>query len=186
MFRTALLVAASSAAFAAPTLGVIVNPANGHSYFLTPTPMSWHDAQAYAVSQGGNLVTIRSQAEHDWVHNTFRPLRIRDDNLWIGLTDEVVEGEWRWASGEAVTYTNWFVGEPNNAPVSPAGEDYAVLYEQISAAGQWNDYPSPFYTPLGSSTPVELTFLGIVEVVPTPSTTALIGIVSFAFVRRRR
>lgn len=186
MMRFVFAVAAASAAIASPAIGVIVNPANGHTYFLTPTPMSWHDAQAYAVSQGGNLVTIRNQAEHDWVHNTFRPLRIRDDNLWIGLTDEVVEGDWRWASGEAVTYTNWFFGEPNNAPVSVTGEDYAVLYEQISFDGLWNDYPSPLYTPLGSSTPVEIAFLGIVEVVPAPSVLALAAVGSLGAFRRRR
>jgi len=44
-------------------------------------------------------------------------------NLWIGFTDQASEGTWEWISGEAVTYTNWASGEPNDAN----GEDYAVM-----------------------------------------------------------
>ena len=33
----------------------------------------------------------------------------------IGFTDQEVEGQWEWISGEPVTYTNWQPGEPNNA-----------------------------------------------------------------------
>ncbi|OWF36632.1 perlucin-like [Mizuhopecten yessoensis] len=34
---------------------------------------------------------------------------------WLGGTDMVVEGEWRWIkTGQSINYTNWAHGEPNN------------------------------------------------------------------------
>jgi hypothetical protein len=80
---------------------------NGHTYLVTSTSMTWAQAQTYAQSLGGNLVTINDAPEQEWVHRTFGA-----QDLWIGLNDTVTEGTWRWASGEAVTYTNWSSGYP--------------------------------------------------------------------------
>jgi Ca2+-binding RTX toxin-like protein len=52
------------------------------------------------------------------------------------LTDEVTEGQFRWASGETSTYTNWAPGQPDNS----GNEDYAGM--NWGGAGKWNDYPS--------------------------------------------
>ena len=30
---------------------------------------------------------------------------------WIGASDREVEGQWRWASGAPMVYTNWYPGE---------------------------------------------------------------------------
>lgn len=78
---------------------------------------------------------------------------------WIGATDEIVEGEWRWATGpEAgtlfwngaaggteITYANWNGGEPNN--VGSNGEDYAHITAASvirggASLGAWNDLPN--------------------------------------------
>ena len=48
-----------------------VNPANGHSYALTPTPGSFADARAYAASVGGYVVAINDAAENLWLTTTF-------------------------------------------------------------------------------------------------------------------
>ena len=109
-----------------------INPANGHYYALTPTPMSWLDARAYAASQGGYIVSIGDAAENAWVSSSFGGA-----TRWIGLTDELVEGEFRWESGEPLDYTNWGGVEPNDyAPCG--GEDYA----EIIWDGTWNDMTS--------------------------------------------
>ena len=107
---------------------------NGSQYTLTNLG-TWQQAQAQAQSLGGNLVTINSQEEQDWLVSTFGG----NEELWIGLTDEVTEGQFNWASNETSTYTNWFPGQPDNG--GPQGEDYVVM--NFGAAGQWNDYPDP-------------------------------------------
>ncbi|WP_265586168.1 lectin-like protein, partial [Cuspidothrix issatschenkoi] len=111
---------------------------NGSTYTLSNSG-TWQQAQAEALRLGGNLVTINSQAEQDWLISTFGGT----ERLWIGLTDEVREGQFQWASGETSTYTNWYPGQPDNG--GPTGENYVVI--NYDSAGKWNDYPnnlSPF------------------------------------------
>ena len=100
---------------------------NGHSYYRSNGSMTWTNARQACTNMGGHLVTITSAAENNFVFNTW-------PSGWIGFTDEVVEGQWRWVTGESVTYTNWNGGEPNNA----GNEDYA----QFVSGGRWNDLPN--------------------------------------------
>jgi hypothetical protein len=73
---------------------------------------------------GGHLVTITSSGEQSFLYGLW-------PSGWIGLTDEVVEGTWRWVTGETYSYTNWNSGEPNNS----GNEDYV----QFVSNGRWND-----------------------------------------------
>jgi Lectin C-type domain len=84
------------------------NPATGH-YYRQVDNLTWVQAESYAISVGGHLVTINGQAEQDWLAAIFT-----DPNLWIGMNDRAVEGSMVWSSGQPVTYTNWTWGEPNN------------------------------------------------------------------------
>jgi Ca2+-binding RTX toxin-like protein len=105
---------------------------NGKTYLLSDAG-SWTEAQAQAISLGGNLVTVNDATENQFLVNTFGTER-----LWIGLTDEVVEGQFKWVNGEAVTYTNWFPGEPNDAG---GNEDYVEINVN-GITGKWNDLPN--------------------------------------------
>jgi hypothetical protein len=164
----------------------VVNPANGHSYYLLQ-PATWTDSQAYAQTLGGNLVTINNAAENQWVYNTFPALTgIAQPSLWIGFNDAAVEGNWVWASGEPVTYTFWYGGEPNNTPnpYDPNGEDYAAIRPPgYTPAGSWNDLGNP----AGTGVQLGLVF-GVVEVVPEPQACALLmmGVGSLLAFRRRK
>ncbi|MBD2140507.1 hypothetical protein H6F39_03715 [Anabaena sp. FACHB-1250] len=104
---------------------------NGKFYLLSNAG-TWTQAQAQAVTLGGNLVTVNDAAESEFLVNTFGGT----EKLWIGLTDEVTEGTFKWANGEAVTYTNWSPGEPNDAN----NEDYVEF--NFLGAGIWNDLPN--------------------------------------------
>lgn len=92
----------------------VQSPLNGHSYALMPAA-TWAQAEAFAVSVGGHLATIRNANEHSWLAQTFGAAAPPDTRFWIGLTDEVIEGTWAWSSGEPVTYSNWGLWEPDNA-----------------------------------------------------------------------
>ena len=105
---------------------------NGKFYFLSNAG-TWTQAQAQAVSLGGNLVTVNDAAENEFLVNTFGGT----ERLWIGLTDEVTEGTFKWANGEAVTYTNWLPGQPDDAG---GNEDYVEL--NFAETGKWNDLPN--------------------------------------------
>ena len=58
-------------------------------------------------------------------------------NIWLGATDQAVEGTWVWAqSGANVDGpTDWFPGEPND---HGSGED-CLEVRHNRRKGQWND-----------------------------------------------
>ena len=124
---------------------------NGSTYILSNSA-TWQQAQAEAQSLGGNLVTINNQAEQNWLITTFGS----SEELWIGLTDQVIEGQFKWASGETSTYTNWYAGQPDNG--GPNGEHYVVL--NYGSSGKWNDYPNA-------------SFRGIIEITSSTPTITL-------------
>ena len=115
----------------------IINPANGHTY-IKLSPSTWTEAEARSVKLGGHLVTINDVAEQEWVFETFS-----DDSqfgLWIGLNDRNQEGEFVWASGQPVTYTNWGSEQPDN---HNGAEDYAMMF--VEDGGAWYDFPDYAY-----------------------------------------
>jgi hypothetical protein len=108
------------------------NNYNGHSYYRSTGSMTWTDARQACLNMGGHLVTVTTAAENSFIFNLW-------PNGWIGLTDELVEGQWRWVTGETYSYSSWNPGEPNNA----GNEDYV----QFVGGGRWNDLPNNFALP---------------------------------------
>ena len=140
---------------------------NGHIYYLLDGK-TWLNQEAEALTLNGHLVTINDAAENEWVWNRFGT---RDQGLFIGLNDAVVEATWVWVSGEPVTFTNWRAGEPNSNSVG--NEDFGELGSDY----KWNDV-GPNHT-----------WQAVVEVVPTevpePASMFLLGTGLAEVVRRR-
>ena len=150
----ALLLAAASAQALTPT--GVTGDFGGHHY-IELDASSWLDAEAAAVAMGAHLVAVNSQAENDFLISTFGS----NHALWIGFQRFGPNpADFAWTNGDAVTYTNWSGGEPNNS----GGEDYAHTYTN----GSWNDLPnvSDYAGPK----------YGVVEVsaVPEPGTYAML------------
>lgn len=104
---------------------------NEHEYKLIFTTRTWNEAKTDCEARGGHLVTLTSSNENDFVFN------LAEQNIiWIGFTDETIEGEWQWVTGEGVNFTNWKSGEPNDAD---GGEDYTEMYVD----GLWKDNGAP-------------------------------------------
>ena len=99
-----------------------------HTYKVNTNPLSWWEAQTHCISLGGNLATIRSNAENERVQAQ------SNSNVWIGLNDLESEGRWRWVGGEYPVFTKWDSGQPDNWH---SGEDCA----HMRSNGVWNDAP---------------------------------------------
>jgi len=106
----------------------------GNSLYTIVSGPSWTQAQANSLLLGGNLVTINDSREDSFIWNEVWDGPSRPYS-WIGLTDSVQEGQWRWISGEPVTYTNWAPGEPNNAG---GAQHYAWYWNAYP--GKWDDH----------------------------------------------
>jgi hypothetical protein len=93
--------------------------------------VTWTEAQAYCVSEGGALVKINDADEN----NDLVDLVTESGSIWIGANDRDTEGDFRWTDGSQVVGDNahWADGQPNN---SGDGENCVVLHAD---GGDWND-----------------------------------------------
>lgn len=129
-----------------PLLPIVPNPKNGHFYQRIDVPMSWHDAKKDCESRGGHLATVASAEENKFIYRKFA----KDHVCWLGGTDEIEEGTWRWVTGEPFAYHNWFSNEPSNfSHEEHSDEDYLVLGNarfpngadyHYAFGSQWNDH----------------------------------------------
>jgi hypothetical protein len=118
----------------------VQNPANGHSYRLTSAPLDIGQARIEASLYGGYLVAINDAAENQFILDFFTTPATAETNLWIGLSDELVEDTYLWDNGEPFNYQNWMGVEPNDLN----DEDYAEMNTNPSGLptanyGRWND-----------------------------------------------
>lgn len=144
----------------------------GHEYVLL-SEARWMDAEADANAWGGHLVAINHADEQHWLIETFGT-----SLFWIGLSDHIEEGIFRWSNGDSLTFESWDHDEPNNSSNggdSPDGEHFVELNR--FGVGLWNDLPE------------WSTRIGIAErvAVPEPGTLALmaLGLLALAGLRRR-
>jgi hypothetical protein len=83
------------------------------SYKLIQTPMSWTEAETYAVSLGGHLVTIDSASKNLEVMNFLKSEEVTE--LWIGLNTLQFENQLEWvAPNTFYDYSAWTTNEPSN------------------------------------------------------------------------
>jgi Lectin C-type domain len=135
LFGTVLLCSSSQAYCQADY--VAVNPHNGNTYYSSVGEFTWSQAQSWAQGLGGNLVTINSPAEQAWLEQTFGT----QESFWIGLHQvggPEPDGSWEWVSGQAMSYTNWQPGKPDNND-SRGAENCALFQQSPLVGGEWDD-----------------------------------------------
>jgi hypothetical protein len=104
-----------------------IKPKNiGNIYFITPEADTWEKIQEFAKNIGGNLVTINSEGEQQFILRRIfaatptGKIEARTQ-YWIGYTDKTKEGQWGWASGQSKGFENW--GDRDNG----SNLDYAYI-----------------------------------------------------------
>jgi len=136
-------------------LHTAINPSNNNTYYLL-SEASWTDSAEAARGLGGFLVTVDDAEENDWLFDTFASFENQTRHLWIGLSDDDVEGEFNWHDGTPFFYRSWGEGQPGEG----GDEDYVHITGTNMGniqPGYWNDLEDdPQYFPV----------YGVVEVGP--------------------
>ncbi len=127
---------------------------NGTTYEIINTAKTWASAKAYAEANNGYLAIVNSQAENDAILtqalNFFPAAPYAEDGggakyIWLGASDTVTEGTFKWVNGSTVSsgYSHW------GLPVEPddyEGQDALAMALEawplgggIGTTGFWND-----------------------------------------------
>ena len=117
--------------------GELADPATGHCYRLVTEGQPWRQARERCdeLGAGFQLVAPATLAERDLIMPMVIPL---NSPIWIGATDEVMEGVFQWINGEPFTFPGgmhpWNPNEPNNG--GGLGEEDCV---ELFTSGLLND-----------------------------------------------
>ena len=97
--------------------------------------VTWDQARTSCRCQyGGDLLSVTSAEESQWVVSN--PLTVASGNVWIGLSDYAVEGDYKWEDGTTFSWTNWLSGQPSDGDSTDTMQD-CVVVRQLD--GTWAD-----------------------------------------------
>ncbi|XP_036924061.1 C-type lectin domain family 4 member E [Sturnira hondurensis] len=108
-------------------------------YFFSTNTMTWSASVKNCSNMGGHLVVINTQEEQEFLFHEKPEKR----EYYIGLTDKVTDGQWKWVDGTPFmkSLSFWDVGEPNNLATV---EDCATIRDSSDPRRNWNDVPCFF------------------------------------------
>jgi len=105
--------------------------------------MDWVSAREFCTAEGGELASIHSTEENDFIKILIKAAFGYSTYVWVGGTDSETEGSWQWSDG-----TEWNYQDNSFHVAEDVGENCLLL-----------DYMSAYYTWLDSSCFVEYGFL---------------------------
>ncbi|KAM9398928.1 CD209 antigen-like protein C isoform 1-T1 [Salvelinus alpinus] len=105
-------------------------------YFLSTVKKTWKESRQDCLERGADLVIVNSDMEQEFLFGF-------NKRAWIGLTDSVTEGTWKWVDGTPLTTPSyWHTQQPDNGGDNPAnGEEDCVELNTVTwrPVKAWND-----------------------------------------------
>ncbi|XP_028585044.2 uncharacterized protein LOC114597103 [Podarcis muralis] len=90
---------------------------------------TFDDLKQKCLQAGGQLAAPKNAAENTAVQQIVVQ---HNKSVFLGVTDIQTEGKFRYLNGDAIVYSNWLQGEPNNEK----GRENCV---EVYVNGKWND-----------------------------------------------
>ena len=119
----------------------------GNNYYTIVDGPSWTAAETNAVALGGNLASIESSAENQFIARSFKDENKSyyagssdKDIYWIGLTKQ--NGNWEWSNGSNYIFSNWGPLEPyEDSGINDRAEMTVEAHggPWLQSAGNWNN-----------------------------------------------
>jgi hypothetical protein len=100
----------------------------GKWYHIYLERLSWRSARDKCKRLGGQLAVVPDEETNTFLRSLTGGLVV-----WLGATDEKVEGLWVWVDGSKMTYEGWAYGEPGNM----WGREHFLLF--FGKESNWHD-----------------------------------------------
>ncbi len=107
----------------------------GNEYLFCASEVAWSEASNGCASVGMHLVRVDSAEENQWIFDSIYDTGAAARGIWIGASDQDVEGEWRWTdrtlfwlgdsggSPQGGLFSAWYASHPSRA----ANSDCAAI-----------------------------------------------------------
>jgi len=195
----ALSLSSASAARAYTNIVSFTYDGNSYAAYNNSSPITWSEARAYALSVGGDLVSLDTPAENGAVFAQIQYTIF--PNLWTSVPGSLsigpyiglfqpnasdVQTGWQWVDGSLLTSASWYSGQPDNGY---GVENIAAYFNQV---GQWADIydcPTTSIPCSANNTPPNdyLSKSFVVEFNPVPSPAPIFGgMAALGWTRRLR
>ncbi|XP_031161844.1 type-2 ice-structuring protein-like isoform X1 [Sander lucioperca] len=90
------------------------NKHNDRCFLYVPRALDWADAEKNCLSLKGNLASVHSVEEYQFIQTMITQQSHGNPITWIGGTDSQKNNVWFWSDGRPFYFTFWCAGEPNN------------------------------------------------------------------------
>jgi len=100
---------------------------NGKWYRVYLEKVGWKRAREKCAALHGQLAIVPDEPTHAFLKQLANGL-----HLWLGATDEKIEGLWVWVDGTPMKFTAWAENSPDNANKNEH-------YLEMHSVGKWND-----------------------------------------------
>jgi Ca2+-binding RTX toxin-like protein len=119
----------------------------GNSLYTVVDGPSWAQAEANAVAKGGDLVSIQSMAENNFLVSIFdrNQLLVAPNNsnyaAWIGLAYDKTQGRFVDIGHNLQLFFNWAPGQPDNPQTYLGDENTSIVFTNPAGwgIGTWDD-----------------------------------------------
>ncbi|MFY8033090.1 MAG: hypothetical protein ACOVMN_01140 [Flexibacteraceae bacterium] len=107
-------------------------------YYVSANAATITNARIAVAAAGGTLANLKTSQIWNAVNANLQATDFVDigggvlNGPYIGLSDQIFEGIFRWSDNVVATATNWEPGQPSNT----SNEDFVHI---LNAAGRWND-----------------------------------------------
>jgi len=119
----------TEAAASCTAAGEFLDASEQHCYRRGEPALGWVAAQQSCRSWGGQLVSIDSREEDDFLAAQVQV------TFWTGANDRLTEGRMRNGAGQPLEFTNWNSGQPDDF------QDREDCVVKRAPTGGWNDLP---------------------------------------------
>ncbi|XP_070759857.1 ladderlectin-like [Enoplosus armatus] len=87
---------------------------NGRCFQFVPREMSWADAEKNCLTLKGNLASVHSVEEYQFIQAMITAQTQASPSTWVGGSDCQQNNVWFWSDGKVFSFTFWCSGEPED------------------------------------------------------------------------